>query len=424
MKEISIIDSFKNIFDSLFSSSFFIAIIISFVVTIVGLLIFYIIKSSKSKIISITIFFLSLLVVPLIFYKFFLSTIDQFMTEVVRAIYFPTYYIYVLMLIIIYVNTFFVLKNKNKEKSTVKKIFDISQIIYFCIFQTLFFIIITIVVKEKISVFKVVDVFDNIKLASSVRISSYMFWLGSLFKILLTILNKILLKENKKYDEDLSLVTINEPIVKEENSKKEDNSFANKNIDKILGINSYDFNKNNDNLDIDNNIDDLDNKYGNTDIVNNIDINKDYEINKNIGLDINDSLNNSININGNLDINNKMDSVDINNNINNDYEVNKNIGLDINNNFTSSDKKISKNVDYDDNYIPGMVFTRLDMDNNLNNNKNISFGHKKENNFNNNVNLVKDDKEVINHINNSLTDSLYSLNDNEEKNDFDDFFDQ
>ena len=126
---------------------------------------------------------------PVSHISFFVDVVDKIIENFVKTVYFPTWYIYIIMLIITDASVLRELVKAIKEDKT--KWVNTFNFAYFFIFQFLFFLIVRMLSTNNINIFSQKEIYSNSLLLSIIQISSYLFWIRIGIKIIIFIINKL-----------------------------------------------------------------------------------------------------------------------------------------------------------------------------------------------------------------------------------------
>lgn len=287
MEKVTFLQSIIKVLNLIASIPFFIEILILTAFLLIIMIFFYFRKSKKGKITSLIIYFVTLLLLPISHFSFFVETLDKIVENFIAVIYFPSCYVYIATLLI---TDFSILRNviKNTKDTKRGKWYQILNLVYFFAFQFLFFLIIRVVITNNIDIFTRSSLYSNTNLTSLIQISSYLFWIRMGIKLIIFIIDRLSKFSFNKKDKKLM---VSEPINNENNL---DNNSS-QDLVKPLTIEDK-------NIDINNTVS------------NNINSN----INTNINSNINSNFNNNIfnNINNHIGDNIVTNNIDPINNVN------------------------------------------------------------------------------------------------------------
>lgn len=287
MEKVTFLQSIIKVLNLIASIPFFIEILILTAFLLIIMIFFYFRKSKKGKITSLIIYFVTLLLLPISHFSFFVETLDKIVENFISVIYFPSCYVYIATLLI---TDFSILRNviKNTRDTKRGKWYQILNLVYFFAFQFLFFLIIRVVITNNIDIFTRSSLYSNTNLTSLIQISSYLFWIRMGIKLIIFIIDRLSKFSFNKKDKKLM---VSEPINNENNL---DNNSS-QDLVKPLTIEDK-------NIDINNTVS------------NNINSN----INTNINSNINSNFNNNIfnNINNHIGDNVVTNNIDPINNVN------------------------------------------------------------------------------------------------------------
>lgn len=268
MEKVTFLQSIIKVLNLIASIPFFIEILILTAFLLIIMIFFYFRKSKKGKITSLIIYFVTLLLLPISHFSFFVETLDKIVENFISVIYFPSCYVYIATLLI---TDFSILRNviKNTKDTKRGKWYQILNLVYFFAFQFLFFLIIRVVITNNIDIFTRSSLYSNTNLTSLIQISSYLFWIRMGIKLIIFIIDRLSKFSFNKKDKKLM---VSEPINNENNL---DNNSS-QDLVKPLTIEDK-------NIDINNTVS------------NNINSNINTNINSNINSNFNNNIFNNIN---------------------------------------------------------------------------------------------------------------------------------
>lgn len=267
MEKVTFLQSIIKVLNLIASIPFFIEILILTAFLLIIMIFFYFRKSKKGKITSLIIYFVTLLLLPISHFSFFVETLDKIVENFIAVIYFPSCYVYIATLLI---TDFSILRNviKNTKDTKRGKWYQILNLVYFFLFQFLFFLIIRVVITNNIDIFTRSSLYSNTNLTSLIQISSYLFWIRMGIKLIIFIIDRLSKFSFNKKDKKLM---VSEPINNENNLDNNSSQDLVKPLtieDKNIDINNTV--SNNINSNINTNINSNINSNFNNNIVNNI----------------------------------------------------------------------------------------------------------------------------------------------------------
>lgn len=267
MEKVTFLQSIIKVLNLIASIPFFIEILILTAFLLIIMIFFYFRKSKKGKITSLIIYFVTLLLLPISHFSFFVETLDKIVENFISVIYFPSCYVYIATLLI---TDFSILRNviKNTKDTKRGKWYQILNLVYFFLFQFLFFLIIRVVITNNIDIFTRSSLYSNTNLTSLIQISSYLFWIRMGIKLIIFIIDRLSKFSFNKKDKKLM---VSEPINNENNLDNNSSQDLVKPLtieDKNIDINNTV--SNNINSNINTNINSNINSKFNNNIVNNI----------------------------------------------------------------------------------------------------------------------------------------------------------
>lgn len=267
MEKVTFLQSIIKVLNLIASIPFFIEILILTAFLLIIMIFFYFRKSKKGKITSLIIYFVTLLLLPISHFSFFVETLDKIVENFISVIYFPSCYVYIATLLI---TDFSILRNviKNTKDTKRGKWYQILNLVYFFLFQFLFFLIIKVVITNNIDIFTRSSLYSNTNLTSLIQISSYLFWIRMGIKLIIFIIDRLSKFSFNKKDKKLM---VSEPINNENNLDNNSSQDLVKPLtieDKNIDINNTV--SNNINSNINTNINSNINSNFNNNIVNNI----------------------------------------------------------------------------------------------------------------------------------------------------------
>ena len=248
MTYLSVIDKIKILFSTLFD---FKGVLI-FGILMIIFTILYLLKKINVKRYTISMI-LSLVLVFLISiltnWKVLSKTFDNFMTVFFTGIYFPSIYLYISTLVIVFASFLFSIINVK-----LRKVYKVINRVMFVINNIIFAIILNIVAKNKIDIFSVNSLYTNTNLVALLEISMSIFliWIASLVIAYITnsICDRMAIKKEVKEEvvettkEEKEVINYN-PIkdyVLVENINGKNYDFANEekiNIPETLYVSSH-----------------------------------------------------------------------------------------------------------------------------------------------------------------------------------------
>lgn len=213
MEKVTFLQSIIKVLNLIASIPFFIEILILTAFLLIIMIFFYFRKSKKGKITSLIIYFVTLLLLPISHFSFFVETLDKIVENFIAVIYFPSCYVYIATLLI---TDFSILRNviKNTKDTKRGKWYQILNLVYFFVFQFLFFLIIRVVITNNIDIFTRSSLYSNTNLTSLIQISSYLFWIRIGIKLIIFVIDRLSKFSFNKKDKKL---TVSEPINNENN---------------------------------------------------------------------------------------------------------------------------------------------------------------------------------------------------------------
>lgn len=213
MEKVTFLQSIIKVLNLIASIPFFIEILILTAFLLIIMIFFYFRKSKKGKITSLIIYFVTLLLLPISHFSFFVETLDKIVENFIAVIYFPSCYVYIATLLI---TDFSILRNviKNTKDTKRGKWYQILNLVYFFAFQFLFFLIIRVVITNNIDIFTRSSLYSNTNLTSLIQISSYLFWIRIGVKLIIFVIDRLSKFSFNKKDKKL---TVSEPINNENN---------------------------------------------------------------------------------------------------------------------------------------------------------------------------------------------------------------
>ena len=213
MEKVTFLQSIIKVLNLIASIPFFIEILILTAFLLIIMIFFYFRKSKKGKITSLIIYFVTLLLLPISHFSFFVETLDKIVENFIAVIYFPSCYVYIATLLI---TDFSILRNviKNTKDTKRGKWYQILNLVYFFAFQFLFFLIIRVVITNNIDIFTRSSLYSNTNLTSLIQISSYLFWIRMGIKLIIFIIDRLSKFSFNKKDKKLM---VSDPINNEDN---------------------------------------------------------------------------------------------------------------------------------------------------------------------------------------------------------------
>ena len=238
MEKVTFIESIIKILNLIASVPFFIEILLLTIIMLIAMLFFYFRKSKKGKVTSLIIYIVTLLLLPISHFSFFAQTLDKIVENYIKILYFPSCYVYIALLIITDVSVLRnVIKNLNTQE---RKWYNSLDLLYFFIFQFLFFLIIRVIITENINIFERSELYSDVSLASLLQISSYLFWIRIGIKLIALIVNT-LSKDNSAEKSKQKQHIPKQEIIKPQDTNNEPLIFVNSNKERSVEpiINSF-----------------------------------------------------------------------------------------------------------------------------------------------------------------------------------------
>ena len=118
MEKVTFLQSIIKVLNLIASIPFFIEILILTAFLLIIMIFFYFRKSKKGKITSLIIYFVTLLLLPISHFSFFVETLDKIVENFISVIYFPSCYVYIATLLI---TDFSILRNVIKNTKDTKR---------------------------------------------------------------------------------------------------------------------------------------------------------------------------------------------------------------------------------------------------------------------------------------------------------------
>lgn len=189
MEKVTFLESIIKILNLIASVPFFIEILILTGLLLIIMIFFYFRKSKKGKITALIIYCVTLLLLPVSHFSFFVDTLDQIVENYLEIVYFPSCYVYIGMILVTDISIFIdIAKNVKAKKSNW---YQALNILYFFVFQFLFFLILRTVISNDIDIFERSSIYSNADLTSLIQISSYLFWIRIGIKLVVFIINRL-----------------------------------------------------------------------------------------------------------------------------------------------------------------------------------------------------------------------------------------
>ncbi len=181
----------KIALDLIFSSTFCITLIIFSLLLIVLLLINLRKDNNKKKKLLIIVYTIILTIIILKYYKLIFTFIDYLLEKILTFIYFPNFAIYIIIIICTNISLIISLK-----KQLFSNFFKWLHIIFFCLFNFLFTIVLEIIYLSDINIYEDIAIYQDVNLLVIVEFSIgiWVIWLSII--IIQFIFNKI--KERRK----------------------------------------------------------------------------------------------------------------------------------------------------------------------------------------------------------------------------------
>ncbi len=236
MKNVNIFDSISVFFSVMFTSQMFVVLIIFLL-----FLLFIRYRSRKHKsfikiknLYLASVFFISLFVL-IVYHQYIFDIFDYMMDNLFIVLFFPNFAVYFASLIILNIAMFISINSKNINL-IIKKI----NIVFYCIYNYIFVLILDIIYNKDINVFDQKEVYGNYNIRALINLSSTLFIFWILFLIIYKVVRvyqinkldekKLIIEtfndinkdnDNYKIDDDKDTIIVNNKVnIKEENNDK------------------------------------------------------------------------------------------------------------------------------------------------------------------------------------------------------------
>lgn len=170
MAELSLIEKFKILFQAVVSSRLFLASTILGIILIIIVLLDVFKFKKMNKYIYIISWILIFILMVIRYIKPILKLTDNFVENVFKALYFPNYIVYTIILLITNIYFFYTFLKKNVRRS-----FKMLGIINAIVINVLFIIVIETIITEKISVYDELEIYTNSTLTVSLQLTTAFF---------------------------------------------------------------------------------------------------------------------------------------------------------------------------------------------------------------------------------------------------------
>lgn len=190
MKDFSIIEKLRILFDVIISSPIFLICSIGASILLIIFIISIILDKKINKWIFISIWSLLFLTIIIIYHSFFFNLIDNLFNTLFMALYFPDLSIYIIILFI--ANYLLIYSIFSKKVSKAHKILNVSNGL---IIDIILIFIIDTITKNNINVYEKLTVYSNSTLLVLIELTTAVFTSWILLNLLVTSFIKLKCKE-------------------------------------------------------------------------------------------------------------------------------------------------------------------------------------------------------------------------------------
>lgn len=170
MAELSLIEKLKILFQAVVSSRLFLVSTILGIILIIIVLLDMFKFKKMNKYIYIISWILIFILIMVRYIKPILKLADNFVENIFKALYFPNYIVYTIILLITNIYFFYTFFKKNVRKS-----FKILGVINAIIINVLFIIVIETIITENISIYDELKIYTNSILTVSLQLTTALF---------------------------------------------------------------------------------------------------------------------------------------------------------------------------------------------------------------------------------------------------------
>ena len=170
MAELSLIEKLKILFQAVVSSRLFLVSTILGIILIIIVLLDMFKFKKMNKYIYIISWLLIFILMMVRYIKPILKLADNFVENVFKALYFPNYIVYTMILLITNIYFFYTFFKKNIRKS-----FKVLGVINAIIINILFIIVIETIISENISIYDELKIYTNSTLTVSLQLTTAFF---------------------------------------------------------------------------------------------------------------------------------------------------------------------------------------------------------------------------------------------------------
>lgn len=181
MTELSFIEKIKILFQAVVSSRLFLVSTILGILLIIVMLLDMLKFKKLNKYFYLISWVLILILIGIRYIGPLLKLTDNFIENIFKALYFPNYIVYTIILLITNIYFFYTFFKKGIRKS-----FKILGIINFIIINLLFIIVLETIISDKISIYDELKIYTNSTLTVSLQLTTAFFTAMLLFYLLLS----------------------------------------------------------------------------------------------------------------------------------------------------------------------------------------------------------------------------------------------
>ncbi|MBR3661617.1 MAG: hypothetical protein IKN63_06965 [Bacilli bacterium] len=187
----SLLEQLGILYKTFSSNSKFLVITIISIIIFILLLIFNFLKNKKILKRILLVVYLGITITLMIFYhNEILTFLDYLVNNIFILLFFPNVAVYTLVIIIVNILMIRTILNRNYEK-----ILKIINLLFFIIFNIIFYLIIDNVLKNKIDIYNELNVYTNGNLMVLIQVSMYLFILWMII-LLISKVSKFILVPN------------------------------------------------------------------------------------------------------------------------------------------------------------------------------------------------------------------------------------
>lgn len=194
MKEFSLVDKLEILMDLISSSSLFLVFSMLAIFFLISLIVCILTNKKINKWIFIIIAILASIILIINYGAIFITIFDKALDTIFMALYFPSFSIYICMLVV--ANTIFIISVFSKKQIKIRRIINIAQTLMLDLFLIL---VIDVVSKNNINIYEAITLYSNQILLVLLQLSMGLFVSNVLINLLISAKIKLEKYDKKEY---------------------------------------------------------------------------------------------------------------------------------------------------------------------------------------------------------------------------------